>query len=57
MYAVRYRETYEKTYFVDEADATTKKEAIAWVGERIENGYLDGPEECVNSTFSAKRIS
>lgn len=57
MYGVRYRETYEKTYFVNEVDATTREEAIEWVREGIQNGNLDGPEVCVNSTFSAKQIN
>ena len=43
-HAIKYRETYERTYFVK---ADTFEEACEKLEDAIQNGNIDGPEECV----------
>ena len=43
-YAIKYQETYERIYFVQ---ADTFEKASEKLEDAIQNGNIDGPEECV----------
>ena len=47
-HAIKYRETYERTYFIQ---ADTFEEACKNLEDAIQNGNFDGPEECVAAEY------
>lgn len=47
-HAIKYRETYESTYFIQ---ADTFEEACEKLEDAIQNGKINGPEECVAAEY------
>lgn len=47
-FAIEYRETYTDSYFVE---ADSYEEACEKIQDAIQNGKLEGPENCWSSEF------
>ena len=47
-HAIKYQETYESTYFIQ---ADTFKEACEKLRDAIQNGNINGPEDCVATKY------
>ena len=53
-FGIKYRETYEDYYVIEDPAIHTAEEAEAELIERIGNGTENGPEQCVSSSCETK---
>lgn len=53
-FGIKYRETYEDYYVIEDPAISTAEEAEAELIERIGNGTENGPEQCVSSSCETK---
>ena len=53
-FGIKYRETYEDYYVIEDPAIHTAEEAEEELIERIGNGTENGPEQCVSSSCETK---